>query len=251
VRRRPQNAEGALSRRDFVRYALMSSAMVMSSRSPIGEAGAGEDANAVQYFGPLRALPPGAVRPSGWLRAYLEKQAAQLGSHLPEISWPFTQAYWGEQQEGEFLTQEQEYEAWWPWEQRAYWIDGATRLALILGDEQLLAKATNPIAYTLTHADMEGYLGPELFQDPLGDYHRWPHAVFFRSVRAVTAAGPDQPPNCRDHPAPLPVRHCVLRQAKTQRQQHRRHPLVLRANARSPSAGHGGEGVARVHAVLR
>jgi hypothetical protein len=186
VRRTPQNAEGELSRRDFVRIALMSSAMVMGSHPLFADTH--EDAESVQYFGPLRALPPGAVRPAGWLRAYLEKQAAQLGSHLPEVSWPFTQAYWGEQQEGEFLTQEQEYEAWWPWEQRAYWIDGATRLALILGDDRLLAKATKPIAWTLTHADMEGYLGPELFQDPLGDYHRWPHAVFFRSVRAVSDA---------------------------------------------------------------
>jgi hypothetical protein len=204
VRRTPQNAEGELSRRDFVRFALMSSAMVMGSHSLFGDT---QEETGVQYFGALRGLPPGAVRPAGWLRAYLEKQAAQLGSHLPEISWPFTQAYWGEQQEGEFLTQEQEYEAWWPWEQRAYWIDGATRLALILGDDQLLAKATKPIAYTLTHADMEGYLGPELFQDPLGDYHRWPHAVFFRSVGAVADAQTPLPGVANRQIAELIQRH--------------------------------------------
>jgi len=62
---------------------------------------------------------------------------------------------------------EQQFEAWWPWEQKAYWIDGATWLAILLDDKALLAKACRPIEYTLSHPDMEGYLGPELFQDPL------------------------------------------------------------------------------------
>jgi len=34
------------------------------------------------------------VQPDGWLRAYLEKQAAQLGSKLPQVSWPFSDAFW-------------------------------------------------------------------------------------------------------------------------------------------------------------
>jgi hypothetical protein len=83
---------------------------------------------------------------------------------------------------------EQQFEAWWPWEQKAYWIDGATWLAILLDDKALLAKACRPIEYTLSHPDMEGYLGPELFQDPLGDDHRWPHNVFFRSVAAASDA---------------------------------------------------------------
>jgi hypothetical protein len=181
---RPNPAENAWNRREFLRAAAMSSAMLLGSRSLFGETNPAFEE--VAYYGPLRALPPGAVKPNGWLRVWLEKQAAQLGSHLPEVSWPFTQDYWGEQQQGAYWTQEQEYEAWWPWEQRAYWIDGATRLGILLDNDQLLAKATSPILYTLTHPDKENYLGPELFQDPLGDYHRWPHNVFFRSVSAAS-----------------------------------------------------------------
>lgn len=173
-----------LNRRDFVRLALMSSAAMMGPGTLAAEAEAG--AEPVAYHGALRALPPGAVKPQGWLHGYLEKQAAQLGSNLPKTSWPFTEDFWGDQLQGDYFVKDQQWEEWWPWEQRAYWIDGATRLGILLEDENLLATATRPMIYTLTHADKQGYLGPQLFQDPLADYHRWPHVVFFRSLAAVS-----------------------------------------------------------------
>jgi len=175
----PDPSQAELNRREFVRLALMSSALLVSS----GQLLEGEEADSrsVAYSGVLRALPPGAVQPEGWLRTYLAKQASQLGSKLPQVSWPFTDAYWAEEQEGE---------SWAPWEQKGYWIDGAARLALVLQDEALLAQAIKPIEYTLSHADTEGYLGPEFFQDPKGDFHRWPHTVFFRGLAAVSDARP-------------------------------------------------------------
>ncbi len=176
-----------LTRREFVRLAAMSCALLAGPAAVLAEPEA--DASPVAYFGALRALPPGAVRPQGWLRGYLQKQAQQLGSHLPQVSWPFTRDYWGKEQQGEYWLPEQQYEEWWPWEQKAYWIDGATRLAILLEDQQLLNQTTKPMEYTLSHPDLEGYLGPELFQMPLADYHRWPHVVFFRSLAAISDAG--------------------------------------------------------------
>jgi len=173
----PNHAEIELDRREFVRLALMSSAALMGSSQLLE--GAETDSSSVTYSGALRALPPGAVQPEGWLRGYLEKQASQLGSRLPQVSWPFTEAYWAE---------EQESADWGPWEQKAYWIDGAARLALVLRDEELLAQVRKPIEYTLSHVDTEGYLGPEFFQDPRGDFHRWPHTVFFRGLGAISDA---------------------------------------------------------------
>ena len=160
----------------------MSSAAILGS-TQLGEA---EESNShsVAYSGALRELPPGAIKPEGWLRTYLEKQASQLGSKLPQVSWPFTEAYWAEEQEGT---------SWWPWEQKAYWIDGATRLALVLNDEQLLAQVSKPIGYTLAHVDESGYLGPEFFEDPKGDFHRWPHTVFFRALAAFSDARSPMP----------------------------------------------------------
>ncbi len=166
-----------LNRREFVRLALMSSAL-MTGASALAQA---EETppKAVAYSGELRALPPGAVRPDGWLREYLEKQAAELGSKLPQISWPFSADYWATEQEGE---------SWWPWEQKAYWVDGATRLALVLQDEGLMAQVGKPIRYTLSHTDTNGYIGPEFFEDPKGDFHRWPQNVFFRGIEAASDA---------------------------------------------------------------
>jgi hypothetical protein len=171
-------ASAELSRREFVRLATMVSALPLASSMPIAaeEAAAG----AVPYFGAFRPLAPGAVRPEGWLREYLQKQATGLGLNLPEVAWPFTRAYWAE---------EQEAESWWPWEQKAYWIDGALRLGILLEDERLLAKAGAPIEYTLSHIDGEGYIGPEFFREPNEDYHRWPHNVFFRALSAAADGG--------------------------------------------------------------
>jgi hypothetical protein len=172
-----------IDRRDFLRYSLMTAAI--AAGSPKVLALNYDDVQEVPYFGAMRALPPGTVLPEGWLRNLLQKQADGLGLHLPEISWPFTKDYWGEETQPAHFAPEQAYEVWWPWEQRAYWIDGNTRLAILLNQGELLKKATHPIAYTITHSDSEGYLGPEAFQYPMSDYHRWPHAVFFRSVAAI------------------------------------------------------------------
>src|SRR5881394_3189460 len=64
----------------------------------------------------FHSLPPGTVKPEGWLGLYLDKQAKGLSLHLPEVSWPFTGAFWAG---------EEKATSWWPWEQRGYWIDGA------------------------------------------------------------------------------------------------------------------------------
>jgi hypothetical protein len=168
-----------VDRREFLRLTLMSSAMLMASGT-LMEAAADTTPSLPPSFAAFRPLTPGSVRPEGWLRLYLEKQAAELGSQLPQISWPFTEAYWSGEEQGE---------SWWPWEQKAYWIDGATRLALVLGDQRLLEQVETTIRYTLEHADADGYLGPHFFKEPTGGFHRWPHTIFFRSLAAASDAG--------------------------------------------------------------
>ncbi|MGA2857904.1 MAG: beta-L-arabinofuranosidase domain-containing protein [Candidatus Sulfotelmatobacter sp.] len=166
-----------LDRREFLRLALMSSGVALAPTPFFGVDNVSSAPGAA--YAKFRSLPPGAVRPAGWLRLYLEKQAQQLGSKLADVSWPFTEAYW----DGE-----EKAESWWPWEQRAYWIDGAGRLALVLNDQQLMQRVGAPIDYTLTHAAANRYLGPQNFSDPKGDFHRWPHAIFFRALAAFSEA---------------------------------------------------------------
>lgn len=162
------------TRRKFLQWAALgSAALTLPSRSL---------AAGPVYYGAFHELEPGEVHPEGWLKTVLERQARELGSQLPQVSWPFTWPYWN----GEARTEgTASYDVWGPWEQTAYWIDGATRLAIVLGDEQLLRVASAPVDYTLTHPRPDGYLGPANFADPAGDYYRWPHTVFFRAAMAV------------------------------------------------------------------
>jgi hypothetical protein len=175
--------ENELNRREFIRIALMSSALIAGSSRVVE----GVEADSASHtYGVLRPLPPGAVQPEGWLRGYMEKQASQLGSKLPQVSQPFTEAFWAGSENGE--TEVPSDLSWGPWEQKGYWIDGATRLAIVLQDEQLMAQVRIPIDYTLSHAAADGYLGPMLFKDPVGDDHRWPQNVFFRGLAAYSDA---------------------------------------------------------------
>jgi len=129
------------------------------------------------------ALPPGTIKPEGWLRSHMEGQA-KLASVLPDISYPFFS--------GTFWEGEENSLAWFTWEQKAYWVDGATRLALILGDEKLLSKARASLDYTLNHPSASGFLGPKFleFGDDMGGLNRWPNAVLNRGYMALADAQP-------------------------------------------------------------
>jgi len=172
-----------LSRRSFLELSLLGSAILLTPRAL--QAAVEPPSSTPVWHGALRPLAPGQIAPAGWLKDWLELQARELGSQLPMVSWPFSEAYWA----GEEDPQDGGEDAWWPWEQRAYWIDGATRLALVLKDEKLLAQTRVAIDYTLNHASPRGYLGPYNFAEPKGNFHRWPQNVFFRALAAVGEAG--------------------------------------------------------------
>ena len=168
-----------INRREFLYLAAASSALLASAKYGLAQAA---PATKPRSFAAFEELPPGAVKPEGWLRTYLGKQVAQLGSQLPDISWPFTEPYWKGEEVGE---------SWWPWEQKAYWVDGATRLAIVMDDEALMQRVLSTINYTLSHAAADGYLGPGFFEDPNRGFHRWPQNVFFRSLMATADANAD------------------------------------------------------------
>jgi hypothetical protein len=192
-----------LSRREFLERASLSSAAL--TLAPALAQGTADYSltSARPRYAAFHALAPGAVSPEGWLGTYLRKQAAQLGQHLPETSWPFTGAYWA----GEEKPPEGSGDiGWWPWEQKAYWIDGALRCALVLHDEKLLKGALAPVDYTLNHVADDGFIGPtfardaELHHPQYGNF-RWFHTVFFRALaaHAEATADPRVPAAMRRH----------------------------------------------------
>ena len=93
------NGTYTLKRREFVQRSMVAAAMLAAGRGfalSFPKRGA-----QVKRYSALEELPPVAVQPQGWLGAYLDKQRKELGSQLPAVSWPFTEAYWSGLEQGD------------------------------------------------------------------------------------------------------------------------------------------------------
>src|SRR5438128_1822557 len=100
----------------------------------------------------LIRLPPGAVRPEGWLRKTLQLQADGFHGHLQEIS--------------RFL--KKDGNAWLSregkgdhgWEEPPYWLKGYLNCAYVLGDERMQRAAYAWIEAAIAGQQPDGWFGP-------------------------------------------------------------------------------------------
>src|SRR5579864_9495055 len=132
----------------------------------------------------FRELQLGSVRPEGWLRAEMTKQAEGITGHQPDFCFPFDRRYWDSNERGQDQESRNGGTFWYPWEQMGYWVDGAYRCAKLIDDSRLRRFALEPVRYT-TRNPVEGwFLGPKYLFDIPGDKDpgRWPQAVFFRAL---------------------------------------------------------------------
>ena len=120
------------------------------------------------------------IEPLGYLKRFLEKQMDGLTGHIGEAGYPFDCVEWGAPDDSPATTNDQ----WWRYEQVAYWLDGYTRAAILLKDEEKIANASR-IIYNVIHHPRGTYLGPEVIADPEPLNFRWPHVVFFRACIAL------------------------------------------------------------------
>lgn len=81
---------------------------------------------------------PGPIKPTGWLLDWAEAAAAGITGHLDEWAPTFGMGWKGVSFEARGVGEEG---TGWPLEQCAYWLDGLVRLAYILNDSNLIAKA--------------------------------------------------------------------------------------------------------------
>jgi len=135
----------------------------------------------------FRELQLGSVRPEGWLRKELIKEASGFTGHQPEFCFPFDRHYWAGNERGQDEESRHGGIFWYPWEQMGYWADGAYRCARLISDERLKERALEPIRYTVGHPVDGWFLGPRrllaLPPNPTDeDPGRWPQAVFFRAL---------------------------------------------------------------------
>ncbi len=135
----------------------------------------------------LIPLPPGAVRPEGWLRDWATAASHGITGHLDEYNATFGEAWKGYAFSARGARPDG---TGWPLEQSSYWLDGAVRLAYILDDKDLIAKVSKRldlvVAGVLHGGDSFIYWRPK---SVLGDeFDSWAHSHMGRALVAYYQA---------------------------------------------------------------
>lgn len=131
-------------------------------------------------------LPLGAIRPEGWLREMLVRQASGATGELDRL-YPSVMGVRNGWRGGDGDQ----------WERGPYWLDGLVPLAYLLGDSALIAKARPFIEWTLASQQPDGYFGPArdypgepgLQRDNCHDW--WPHMVMLKVLQQYYSATGD------------------------------------------------------------
>ena len=149
------------------------------------------------YFGKFHEVPPTAVRAEGVLKTFLQRQESGLAGRFREQKFPFDTPMFdggvGEIKPASILYNDDSaetpsQEAWWPYEQSAYLLDGLVRLGILTGDRDKIELFRKNLAWLLAHPDAEGLLGHCYTSSP----SEWPMAVFFRAAAVYIEAFGDE-----------------------------------------------------------
>ncbi|GAP71559.1 hypothetical protein SAMD00024442_14_21 [Candidatus Symbiothrix dinenymphae] len=97
-------------------------------------------------------LPVGKVKPTGWLKRYLELQRDGLTGQLGEIS------AWLQKDKNAWLSPDGKGE--YGWEEVPYWLKGFANLGYILNDPKIIAESKIWIEGVLNSQREDGYFGP-------------------------------------------------------------------------------------------
>ncbi len=129
----------------------------------------------------------GKITPSGWIKRYLEKQIGGITGHIDDCLAPFNDRTTDWYVQGD-VPEVPPGSHWAPYEQKAYWIDGALKCAYLTNTAPLLSRVREQIYGVLNTADADGYMGPALLKyehaDKKNYFPRWPHVVLFRGMIA-------------------------------------------------------------------
>ncbi len=127
-------------------------------------------------FAHFQSAPMREIRPTGWLQDFLERQSKGLTGNVAVSGYPYGTKFWGSKDDDTAGS----YDTWWPYEQTAYWIDGALKCGFLAGETDLYRQALEEVDFAVEHAAADGFIGP----DSMRTKDRWPHTVFFRAVLA-------------------------------------------------------------------
>ena len=124
---------------------------------------------------PFTKLPLGQVQPKGWLKHQLDLMADGMTGRLTEISTFLdpTNGWFGGENPG--------------WEEQPYWFRGFYDLAVLTGDQRLLAEAKRWIDAVIDSQDADGYFGAKANKRLEGKNGQvcadlWPHMIMLDTI---------------------------------------------------------------------
>ena len=129
------------------------------------------------------------IKATGWIEKYLQTQLKGLTGDIDEVGLPFSQEFWGKVNMtlkdipsncfvGGLIIED---DAWVPFEQNGYWIDGLLRSGALTNCDWAINKAMDKIMPVVTNPDADGYIGPRFLKDKI----TWAHSIYFRSLTAL------------------------------------------------------------------
>lgn len=136
------------------------------------------------------SLPAGAVSPKGWLKDWAGDALNGITGHLDEYSNVYGEAWKGHAFEAREAAADG---TGWPLEQSSYWLDGAVRLAWMLGDKPLMEKVRRRLDLVVSGV-LEGgasfiYWRPKSAVED--NFNNWAHSHMGRALVAYYQASGD------------------------------------------------------------
>ncbi len=166
---------GKISRRDAIKF-LAAAGIGIGARSLVLGGSSSVNSNEPKYYGRFRELPVGSVRPKGWIKSWLERQAVGLGGHPEDLAYPYDTCMYTGKVPPPAVPNGQ---IWWPYEQSGYFVDAATRLSLLIDNPRVKELSRKNLDFILEHSG----------SDHLGEsYWGWPSAVVGRALTAQHGA---------------------------------------------------------------
>ncbi len=139
----------------------------------------------MQKYSKFQEAKASQITPNGWLHNFLVNEGKGMPGNLHKIGYPYDKFCW------QYRTMtEGGYDAWWPYEQTAYWIDSVVRTAILTDDEELLGVVMEQIEKSLED-DGDPFIGP-LEMKKQEPRNRWPHAIYFRALYALWSKTGDE-----------------------------------------------------------
>jgi len=131
-------------------------------------------------------IPLSQIRPTGWILEFLKRQCSGITGHPEASGYPLDHTFWGNPVQA--LDHVDPSMTWWPYEQTAYWVDGALKAGYLAGDERVYAMACRVIDQAIAQAAPDGFIGPDMFRAQ----NRWPYTIFLRAALAQYAISGEQ-----------------------------------------------------------